>query len=174
MCDAFWFLGKLWTVSCILPEDHIHVSPCLFSSMYIKRVGKFPVSVFYSVHVIKADGCQLRVWQEKGGISPLFMKECWVSVNIVIVGFIAVITLFYLPLFLPLLRFSERLALWWVTLSFCVIISPCSENSGVVWRANWPLCHGHCASIWRGCALWDLHVWKRKRQTGGALQNLTT
>lgn len=140
---------KLWNVSCILPEDHIHVSPCLFSHMYIKRVGKFPISVFYSVQVIKADGCQLRVWQEKGGISPLFMKECWVSVNIVIVGFIAVITLFYLPLFLPLLRFSERLALWWVTLSFCVIISPYSENSGVVWRANWPLCHGHCASIWR-------------------------
>lgn len=62
--------------------------------MYIKRVGKFPISVFYSVLVIKADGCQLRVQREKCGISPLFMKECWVSVNIVIVGLIAVITHF--------------------------------------------------------------------------------
>lgn len=83
-----------------------------------------------------------------GGISPLFMKEC--SVNIVIVGFIAVITLFFICLcfclfwgFLSVWRCDESL------LSFCVIISPRSENSGVVWRANWPLCHSHCASIWR-------------------------
>lgn len=150
MCDAFWFWGKLWNVSCILSEDHIHVSPCLFFPMYIKRVGKFPTSVFYSVLVIKADGCQLSVCREKGGISHLFMKKCWVSVNIVIVGFIAVITLFFICLcfclfwgFPNVWRCDESLLL------FCVIISPYSENSGVVWRANWPLCHGHCASIWR-------------------------
>lgn len=71
---------------------------CVRLFVFWANFGTFPVfylkTVSYSVHVIKADGCQLRVWWEKGGISPLYMKECWVSVNIVIVGFIAVITLF--------------------------------------------------------------------------------